>query len=100
MPGVQVVGGGLTGLACAIECAERGASVVLRELAPRLGGRARHLERDGFVTNLGPHALYMNGPGARWLERRGLLPEVVPADLAAARYRTGGRISERPTGRS
>jgi glycine/D-amino acid oxidase-like deaminating enzyme len=94
---VAVVGGGLAGLGCAIECAERGASVELHEAAARLGGRARHLERQGFVTNQGPHALYLKGPGSEWLEQRGLLPDLVTADVTATRFRHGGRIGEAPS---
>ena len=36
---VVVVGGGLAGLAAALEAADRGASVTLLERRPRLGGR-------------------------------------------------------------
>jgi phytoene dehydrogenase-like protein len=77
MAEVMVIGGGLTGLAAAIECAERGLSVELREATGKLGGRARSLAPDGFVTNQGPHALYLGGPGEAWLRQRSLLPELV-----------------------
>jgi uncharacterized protein with NAD-binding domain and iron-sulfur cluster len=35
---VSVVGGGLAGIAAALECAQAGASVTLYEARPRLGG--------------------------------------------------------------
>jgi phytoene dehydrogenase-like protein len=47
MADVLVAGGGLAGLACAIECAERGASVALHEATAKLGGRARHSSAKG-----------------------------------------------------
>lgn len=87
MSGIMVIGGGLAGLAAAIECVERGVPVELREATGKLGGRARSLERDGFITNQGPHALYLKGPGHRWLEQRGLLPPLVGVKPTAVRLR-------------
>jgi phytoene dehydrogenase-like protein len=57
-----VVGGGLAGLTSAIALAEKGAKVILLEQARRLGGRAATQRERGFFMNLGPHALYRNGP--------------------------------------
>jgi phytoene dehydrogenase-like protein len=57
-----VVGGGLAGLVSAIALAEKGARVILFEQARRLGGRAVTQQEQGFFLNLGPHALYRNGP--------------------------------------
>jgi phytoene dehydrogenase-like protein len=65
MSGIMVIGGGLAGLAAAIECAERGVPVELHEATGKLGGRARTLERDGFITNQGPHVLYLKRPWAQ-----------------------------------
>lgn len=62
---VAVVGGGIAGLIAAIELARGGARVTLFERAERLGGRALSRERDGFVFNQGPHALYNDG-AFRW----------------------------------
>lgn len=98
MADIVVVGGGLAGLASAIGCAERGASVELHEATGKLGGRARHLQHDGFVINRGPHALYLKGPASAWLEQRGLLPEVIAAKVSAVRFRYGGQIHRLPIG--
>ncbi|HRE00694.1 MAG TPA: FAD-dependent oxidoreductase, partial [Ilumatobacteraceae bacterium] len=54
---VVVVGGGIAGQIAAITVAAAGRRVVLVE-AQRPGGRARSTEREGFVYNTGPHALY------------------------------------------
>ena len=63
-----VVGGGLAGLTSAVALARRGARVVLFEQSRRLGGRAATHQEQGFFMNLGPHALYRNGPLFRTLQ--------------------------------
>ena len=68
---VLVVGGGLAGLAAATYLARHGLSVTLFEGASRLGGRGLSDERQGFVFNLGPHALYARGVGREVLEDLG-----------------------------
>jgi glycine/D-amino acid oxidase-like deaminating enzyme len=57
-----VVGGGIAGLTCAVALALKGASVALYEQSRHLGGRAATQHQKGFALNLGPHALYRNGP--------------------------------------
>lgn len=64
---VVVVGGGLAGLTAALYLARAGKSVVLFERAQHLGGRAATQTKEGFHLNLGPHALYRAGHGARVL---------------------------------
>jgi phytoene dehydrogenase-like protein len=93
---IMVIGGGLAGLAAAIECAERGMSVEPHEATATLGGRARSLERNGFITNQGPHALYLKGPGRSWLSQRGLLPPLVALKPTAVRLRYGRRTHRVP----
>jgi phytoene dehydrogenase-like protein len=58
---VVVVGGGAAGLAAAALASKRGARVTLFEAGKRLGGRALTRSEDGFLFNMGAHALY---PGA------------------------------------
>ncbi|HUY71023.1 MAG TPA: hydroxysqualene dehydroxylase HpnE [Gaiellaceae bacterium] len=52
---VAVVGGGLAGLAAAIECADAGASVTLYEARSRLGGATFSFERNGLWLDNGQH---------------------------------------------
>lgn len=50
-----VVGGGLAGIAAALELADGGAEVTLHEARPRLGGATFSLERDGLWLDNGQH---------------------------------------------
>ena len=50
-----VVGGGLAGIAAALELADAGAEVTLREARPRLGGATFSIERDGLWMDNGQH---------------------------------------------
>ncbi len=68
---VVVVGSGIAGLAAAATAARAGATVTLVE-GPSPAGRARTDERDGFLLNRGPHAVYDRGPGRAVLDRLGV----------------------------
>ncbi len=50
-----VVGGGLAGLAAALELAEAGRRVTLLEARPRLGGATASFTRDGVTIDTGQH---------------------------------------------
>jgi hydroxysqualene dehydroxylase len=52
---VAVVGGGLAGIAAALELADAGAEVALHEARPRLGGATFSVERDGLSMDNGQH---------------------------------------------
>ena len=54
-PTVAIVGGGLAGLAAAIECADRGADVTLYEARSRLGGATISFDRNGLERDNGQH---------------------------------------------
>jgi phytoene dehydrogenase-like protein len=70
-----VVGGGLGGLAAAAFLARAGRQVTLFERAPEIGGRAATHRENGFLLNLGPHALYRGGAGMRILGELGITPQ-------------------------
>ncbi len=95
MQEITVVGGGLAGLAASIEAAALGAPVRLLEARTQLGGRARSTA-EPFRVNLGPHALYSDGPAWAWLRRRGLLPPTARPPLGGLRFRHRGRIVRTP----
>src|SRR3954451_5253445 len=92
---VTVVGGGLAGLVASIECVERGLAVRLIEAHRELGGRGRSTD-GAYRANLGPHALYSDGPAWSWLRRRDLLPPVARPPAGGLRFRQGGRIRRLP----
>jgi len=69
---VVVIGGGLAGLTAAAFAARGGASVVLLERSDEVGGRAATHDNDGFLFNVGPHALYDGGPAAKALAELGV----------------------------
>ncbi len=50
-----VLGGGLAGIAAALDCADAGARVTLLEVRPRLGGAAYSFKRDGLWLDNGQH---------------------------------------------
>ena len=52
---VAVVGGGLAGLAAALECADAGAEVSLYESRRRLGGATFSIRRNGYWLDNGQH---------------------------------------------
>jgi hydroxysqualene dehydroxylase len=52
---VLVIGGGLAGIAAALDCAAAGARVTLVEVRRRLGGAAYSFERDGMRFDNGQH---------------------------------------------
>jgi squalene-associated FAD-dependent desaturase len=52
---VAVIGGGLAGIAAALECSRAGAAVTLLESRGRLGGAAYSFTRDGIRADNGQH---------------------------------------------
>ena len=68
---VLVVGAGLAGLAAGATAARAGCDVMIVD-SRVAGGRARSVERDGYVLNEGAHALYRSGPGAAVLRELGV----------------------------
>lgn len=94
---VIVIGGGLAGLAAGATVAAGGAGVVVLE-SRRPGGRARSTERDGFHFNLGPHALYSDGPGMKVLRSLGVQPKGHAPPLDSYRLLSGGHLHLMPAG--
>jgi squalene-associated FAD-dependent desaturase len=52
---IVVIGGGLAGIAAALDCADAGAQVTLVEVRRRLGGAAYSFEREGMRLDNGQH---------------------------------------------
>jgi squalene-associated FAD-dependent desaturase len=76
-----VVGGGLAGIAAALELADGGAEVTLLEARPRLGGATFSVERDGLWLDNGQHVfLRCFTEYLRLLQRLGVADQVVLQD--------------------
>src|SRR5690606_39231122 len=88
----HVIGGGLAGLAAALELAQSGHPVSLHEQHQNPGGNAASRETEGFIFNLGPHALYRDGAACRILRSWGIDPTGgVPQLDGVAAMVTSGR---------
>jgi len=81
-----VIGGGITGLACALHLKQAGLPVLLLEASDRPGGVVQTLERNGFLFESGPQCPRF--PAALWTLAKdaGLEEEFVPGDTTAPRY--------------
>jgi len=58
-----IVGGGVAGLTCAVKLAEAGLPVVVLERENEVGGLLRTIVLDDVTFDLGPHVLFLDGPG-------------------------------------
>ena len=94
---VIVAGGGLAGLTAAATATQEGARVLVLE-AHGTGGRARTVDRDGYLFNMGGHALYRGGAGMSVLHSLGITPEGAPPPLARYEALSGGRHHRLPSG--
>ena len=94
---VIVVGGGLAGLAAGVTATAGGAGTLVLE-AEALGGRARTHAQQGFVFNLGAHALYLGGAGWKVLSELGARVAGRKPPLARYKARVGGELHVLPTG--
>ncbi|NDI34913.1 phytoene desaturase family protein [Chengkuizengella sediminis] len=65
---VIIIGGGIAGLTASVILAKENKKVLILEKAKQIGGRAATIEKAGGLLNLGPHAIYPNGPGVKILE--------------------------------
>lgn len=82
---IAVIGGGITGLAAALELSRRGGTrVTLVEREQRLGGKIRTEQRDGFLMDCGPDAFLNRAPVMRDLcGSLGLADAIVPVSAKA-----------------
>lgn len=99
---VAVVGGGITGLACAYflhELSGGTVGVTVLEKSPRLGGKLRLGEVGGVTVDLGAESLLARRPEAVELARAvGLGDDVVHPVTTTAALWTRGALRPLPTG--
>ena len=79
---VLVIGGGLTGLTCAVLLHDAGHSVIVVEAAERLGGRVHSLRdpvSEAYLADLGPTWIWPEAQpfATRWIQELdlGLMPQ-------------------------
>lgn len=96
---VLVIGGGISGLACAWRLRRRGVPVLLLERGPRFGGVIGRVEKDGFNFDVGPQSFSATPPLATLIDQLGLAGDVLRADPRAPRYiLLHGRLVRAPLG--
>ncbi len=99
MTHVVVVGGGITGLACALELADAGARVTLLEASDRLGGNIRTTRFAGLDVDEAADAFLARVPEAVALCRRlGLEDDLVSPAIGSAYVWSRGELRRLPPG--
>ena len=94
---VLVIGGGISGLACAYHLQQAGIPVLLLEAGSRPGGVIATQERDGFRFELGPQSCLASEPLLRLISTLGLKDQLLYANPRAPRYiLVGGRLVAAP----
>ncbi|GLW09140.1 phytoene desaturase [Microtetraspora sp. NBRC 13810] len=90
MAAVNVVGGGVGGMVCALLLARSGHEVRLFERLPRLGGKLAEHRRDGFTFSIGPSLLTLPDLFRDLGVERDL---VQPRELCRYRFADGSRLT-------
>jgi oxygen-dependent protoporphyrinogen oxidase len=94
---VLVIGGGISGLACAYHLQQAGIPVRLLEAGSRPGGVIATREKDGFRFELGPQSFLSSEPLVALIDALGLKEQLLHADPRAPRYIfVGGRLVPAP----
>src|SRR5437762_12418903 len=93
-----IVGGGVAGLVAANLAVRSGQKVVLLEKSSALGGRAATRDRNGFLFNMGPHALYSRGHLRATLDRLGVPIHGAVPTVNGGFVLRGGRAYPLPVG--
>jgi oxygen-dependent protoporphyrinogen oxidase len=92
-----VIGGGISGLACAYRLRRAGLTVALLEESDRVGGVIGSLRQDGFLFELGPQSFVSTDLLLELVASIGLDGELLRADPRAPRYvLTRGRLNAVP----
>jgi protoporphyrinogen/coproporphyrinogen III oxidase len=94
---ILVIGGGISGLACAWRLRQLGQPVLLLERSTRFGGVIDTIDQEGFRFDIGPQS-FTNTPAISTLiDELGLSSELLHADPRAPRYiLKGGRLVPAP----
>ncbi len=94
---VLVIGGGISGLACAYRLQQAGIPVRALEAGSRPGGVIATKEKDGFRFELGPQSFLSTEPLVGLIDALGLKDQLLRANPRAPRYiLVGGRLMPAP----
>lgn len=94
---VVVIGGGVSGLACALRLQQLGAPVTLLEEGDRPGGLIGTEEREGFLFESGPQSFQGTEALLTLIRELGIEGELCKADPRAPRFvLRGGRLRKIP----
>ena len=85
-PQVVVIGGGISGLACAYRLWQLGVPVTLLEADERVGGLIGTVEQDGFLFETGPQSFQGTDSVLDLVRELGLEGDLCQADPQAPRY--------------
>ena len=83
---VVVIGGGISGLACAFRLQQRGIPVILFEKSDRVGGVISAEQKDGFLFEFGPQGVLLTAAVAELVEAAGMTGDMIRANPHAARF--------------
>jgi protoporphyrinogen/coproporphyrinogen III oxidase len=88
-----VIGGGISGLACAYRLQQAGIPARVLEAGARPGGLIATKEKEGFQFELGPQSFLSNEALVKLIESLGLKDQLLQADRRAPRYiLCGGKL--------
>jgi len=94
---ILVIGGGISGLACAYRLQQAGIPVRALESGSRPGGVIATKEKDGFRFELGPQSFLSTEPLLGLIDALGLRDQLLHANPRAPRYiHLGGRLVAAP----
>jgi protoporphyrinogen/coproporphyrinogen III oxidase len=94
---VIVIGGGISGLACAFRLQRLGVPVMLLEGADRVGGLLGTVEQDSLILESGPQSFQGTDPILELIREIEIENELLEADPRAPRYvLRRGRLHEIP----
>ena len=88
---IAVIGGGISGLACAYRLQQLGVPVTLFEAEDRVGGLIGTVEKDGFLFESGPQSFQGTEALLDLIRELGIEGELCKADPRAPRFRPAAR---------
>ena len=83
---ILIIGGGISGLACAYRLRQLGASFLLLEQGNDVGGLMRSTRRDGLLLESGPQSFLLTEAIGQMVQELGIGDQLLRADAKAPRY--------------